>query len=94
MSDFDPISKLLLENYGGDIIQLIRGYRLEYRKEQLLDKDTTVLRRQSDVVLRVKEDGQEYIISVEIQTHKDREMNMRMLEYSALLHRKYKLPVY
>ncbi|MEW5954411.1 MAG: hypothetical protein AB1815_11950 [Bacillota bacterium] len=29
MSDFDPISKLLLENYGGDIIQLIRGYRLE-----------------------------------------------------------------
>ncbi|MEW6698056.1 MAG: hypothetical protein ACOY35_02215 [Bacillota bacterium] len=45
-------------------------------------------------MLRVKEDGQEYIISVEIQTHKDREMNMRMLEYSALLHRKYKLPVY
>lgn len=94
MSDFDPISKMLVENYGSDIIQLIRGHKLEYRKEHLLDKDITVLRRQSDVVLRVKEDDQEYIICIEIQTRKDPGMAMRMLEYVSLLHRKYGLPVY
>ena len=52
------------------------------------------MRRTSDVLIKVCEDGYEYLMLVEFQTRPDRKMGRRLLEYTAMHHRRHGKPVY
>ncbi len=52
------------------------------------------VRRTSDVLVKVHEDGYEYLMLVEFQTRPDRKMGRRLLEYTAMHHCRHGKPVY
>ncbi|TEB11297.1 hypothetical protein Psfp_03995 [Pelotomaculum sp. FP] len=94
MAEYDHLIKAIIQRYTQHIATLVRGMEItvEYVEEQ--DKEAVSLQRMTDALFKVSEDGYEYLMLVEFQTRPDREMPLRMLEYTAIHHRRYRKPVY
>ena len=52
------------------------------------------VKRENDVIFKVRESGYEYYMVMEVQVKPDREIPQRLLEYTAMQHREYKKPIY
>ena len=93
MGDYDRVIKENIEK----ILQPLLGKLLNLPiKEtfEIKDKLHQTMEREPDYLKRIKdENGKEFILHLEFQTHDDRDMVYRMAEYKALLQRKYKIPV-
>lgn len=57
-------------------------------------KDVVAVKRESDILYQVKENGYQYLMAIEMQTYPDSNMPSRILEYTAMQHRAFKKPVY
>ena len=90
--EFDLVIKALAERYPAHFVQLVRGFPVE--KVERAEKEAVALKRESDIIFSVTENGYEYLMAIEAQTRVDREMPRRLLEYTALQHREFKKPVY
>ncbi|KFI34422.1 hypothetical protein HY00_02225 [Peptococcaceae bacterium SCADC1_2_3] len=90
--EFDLVIKALAERYPAHFVQLVRGIPVE--KVERAEKEAVALKRESDILFSVKENGYEYLMVLESQTRVDREMPRRLLEYTAMQHREFKKPVY
>jgi len=64
--------------------------------EQIEDKDkeTVAVQCTSDALVKVREDGYEYLMLVEFQARPDRKMARRLLEYTVMHHCRHEKPVY
>jgi len=58
------------------------------------DKEAVAVQRSSDVLYRIHENGYEYIMLVEFQARPDKNMPVRLLEYTAMHHRRHQRPIY
>ena len=94
MAEYDLILKALAEQYPEHFITVVRGPGAEIEKIERLEKEAVATQRTSDILLKVTESGYEYILLIEIQTRPDRNMPLRLLEYTAIHHRAYKKPIY
>ncbi|AEG14305.1 hypothetical protein Desku_0697 [Desulfofundulus kuznetsovii DSM 6115] len=92
LQEYDIIIKALVERYSSHFVQLVRGVPAD--RVERLEKEAVAVKRESDVLLYVSEDGYEYIMLIEVQIRPDREMPLRLLEYTAMQHREYRKPVY
>ena len=92
-ADYDKIFK---ENLERIILTLAQRF-FDITPEQLSeipDDIQTTIERKPDFLKRVAaKEGKDYILQIEFQSHDDDEMAYRMLEYSAMLIRKYKTDV-
>jgi predicted transposase YdaD len=94
LAEYDLILKALAEQYPEHFVTVVRGPGAEIEKIERLEKEAVATQRTSDILLKVTESGYEYILLIEIQTRPDRNMPLRLLEYTAMHHRAYKKPVY
>ena len=90
--EFDLVIKALAERYPEHFVQLVRGVPAD--KVERLEKEAVAVKRESDILFKVTENGYEYLMALEAQTYVDRDMPRRLLEYTALQHREFKKPVY
>ena len=90
--EYDLVLKALAERYPAHFVQLVRGVPAE--KVEREDKEAVALKRESDILFSITENGYEYLMVLESQTRVDREMPRRLLEYTAMQHREFKKPVY
>ncbi|GAB4417302.1 MAG: hypothetical protein OHK0039_27470 [Bacteroidia bacterium] len=92
--DYDKIIK---ENLAGMIPALLdKLLHVRLRTFTLLTLDIqSTLERRPDFLLLAQEEGSdaEHILQIEFQSSNDSEMALRLLEYRALLMRKYRKPV-
>lgn len=94
MAEYDHLIKAITQRYTQHIAALIRGMEVTVERVVEQDKEAISLQRMSDALFKVTEDGYEYLMLVEFQTRPEREMPLRMLEYTAIHHRRYGKPVY
>lgn len=94
MAEYDLIIKALAERYINHIVSLVRGMEVIVEQIQTTDKEAVAVQRTSDVLVKVREDGYEYLMLVEFQARPDRKMAGRLLEYTAMHHRRHEKPVY
>ncbi|TEB05673.1 putative transposase, YhgA-like [Pelotomaculum schinkii] len=94
MAEYDHLIKAITQRYTQHIAALVRGMEVMVEHVIELDKEAVSIQRMSDALFKVNEDGYEYLMLVEFQTRPDREMSMRMMEYTAIHHRRYGKPVY
>jgi len=94
LAEYDLIIKALAERYIDQIAAFIRG--ADVAIEQIVDKDkeAVAVQRISDVLVKVRENGYEYLMLVEFQARPDRKMAGRLLEYTAIHHRRHEKPIY
>ena len=90
--EYDLIIKALAEQHPEDFVELVRGFPVEsvYRAE----KEAVAVKRENDVIFKIKESGYEYYLVMEVQVRPGREIPQRLLEYTAMQHREYNKPVY
>ena len=94
MAEYDLIIKALAGRYMDKIASFIRGVEVAVEQLEDRDKEAVAVQRTSDVLVKVREDGYEYLMLVEFQARPDRKMAGRLLEYTAMHHRRYEKPVY
>lgn len=94
MAEYDLIIKALAERYMDQIASLVRGVEVSVEQIQATDKEAVAVQRTSDVLVKVREDEYEYLMLVEFQARPDRKMAGRLLEYTAMHHRRHQKPVY
>lgn len=94
MAEYDLIIKALAGRYMDKIASFIRGVEVAVEQLEDKDKEAVAVQRTSDVLVKVQEDGYEYLMLVEFQARPDRKMAGRLLEYTAIHHRRYEKPVY
>ncbi|MDD4239499.1 MAG: Rpn family recombination-promoting nuclease/putative transposase [Desulfotomaculaceae bacterium] len=94
MAEYDHFIKAITQRYTQHIATLIRGMEVRVEHMLELDKEAVSVQRMSDALFKVHEDGYEYLMLVEFQTRPDREMPLRIMEYTALHHRRYGKPIY
>ena len=94
MAEYDLIIKALTERYMSHIVSLVRGMEVATEQIKAADKEAVAVQRTSDVLVKVREDEYEYLMLVEFQARPDRKMAGRLLEYTAMHHRRHKKPVY
>lgn len=94
MAEYDLIIKALADRYMSHIAALVRGVEVQAERIEHADKEAVAVKRTSDVLVKINEDGYEYIMLVEFQARPDRKMAHRLLEYTAMHHRRYEKPVY
>ncbi|BAF58361.1 hypothetical protein PTH_0180 [Pelotomaculum thermopropionicum SI] len=94
MAEYDLIIKALAERYMDKIAAFIRGVEVSVEQIEDKDKEAVAVQRTSDALVKVREDGYEYLMLVEFQARPDRKMARRLLEYTAMHHRRYEKPVY
>ena len=90
--EFDLVIKALAERYPEHFVQLVRGIHVE--KVKRAEKEAVAVKRESDILFSITEDGYEYLMAIEAQTKVDRQIPLRLLEYTAMQHREFKKPVY
>ncbi len=92
---FDKIFK---ENIAMSFLPLMKeyfGFEPEWENlKEITESLQTTLERKPDFLRIHETEGKKYIIHLEIQTKNDAKMHLRMLEYMAMLVRKYEVPVY
>lgn len=94
MAEYDLIIKALVERYKDQIASFVRGVAVSVEQVEDKDKEAVAVQRTSDVLLKVRENGYQYLMLVEFQSRLDRKMAMRLLEYTAMHHRRHEVPVY
>lgn len=94
MAEYDHLIKAITQRYTQHIAALVRGMEVTVEHIVEQDKEAVSVQRMSDALFKVTEDGYEYLMLVEFQTRPDREMPLRIIEYTAIHHRRYKKPVY
>jgi len=92
--EFDLVIKALAEQYPTDFVKLVRDKDISAEKVYRVEKEAVVVKRESDILYQITEDGYEYLMALEIQTHPDVNISRRLLEYTAMQHREFKKPVY
>lgn len=75
--EFDLVIKALAERYPAHLVQLVRGMPVE--KVERMEKEAVAVERESDILLKVMENGYEYLMLLEVQTKAEREMPRRLL---------------
>ena len=96
MSDFDTISKYLIQHYPDDFVRFTFG-RDDIEVLDVLDTEQpTVAARRTDSLLRVRLGDKEVLVHTEFQTtdRTDPPMPRRMVGYIGRLVEQYGLPVY
>ncbi|TAG05792.1 MAG: hypothetical protein EAZ44_02925 [Cytophagia bacterium] len=93
--DYDKIFKENIEEVILPLIDKLLGIRPEKLEEIPDDLQKTIERRPDflKIVRHKKDKSKDYILHIEFQTDDEPLMVYRMLEYYALLLRKYKLPI-
>ena len=94
MAEYDLIIKALVDRYKDQIASFVRGVAVSVEQVEDKDKEAVAVQRTSDVLLKVRENGYQYLMLVEFQSRLDRKMAMRLLEYTAMHHRRHEVPVY
>ena len=94
MAEYDLIIKALAERYMNQIASFVRGVEVTVEQIEDRDKEAVAVQRTSDALVEVREDGYEYLMLVEFQARPDRKMARRLLEYTAMHHRRHEKPVY
>jgi hypothetical protein len=94
VAEYDLIIKALVERYKDQIASFVRGVAVSVEQVEDRDKEAVAVQRTSDVLLKVRENGYQYLMLVEFQSRPDRKMAMRLLEYTAMHHRRHEVPVY
>ncbi len=94
MAEYDLIIKALAGRYGQQIAAFVRGIEVSVESIQDSDKEAVAVKRSSDVLYKIHEDGYEYIMLVEFQARPDKNIPGRLLEYTAMHHRRYQKPIY
>ena len=93
MGDFDRIIKENVEALLLPLAKQLLGITIN-NPVDLPEKLQTTVEREPDFLKRVSaDDGTEFILHLEFQTHDEPKMVYRMAEYKALLQRKFELPV-
>lgn len=93
-NDYDKIFKENIENLIPFLARKVLGIDVDILIELPDDIQLTVERKPDFLKKVVPNDGSEpYLLHLEFQTALDKDMPYRMLEYYALLLRKYRLPV-
>lgn len=96
MSDFDTISKYLIQHYPDDFVRFTLG-RDDVKALDVLDTEQpTVAARRTDSLLHVRIGGKKGLVHTEFQTTDctDPPMPRRMASYIGWLVERYDLPVY
>jgi len=94
LAEYDLIIKALAERYMSQIASFIRGVEVAVEHIEDRDKEAVAVQRTSDALVKVREGGYEYLMLVEFQARPDRKMSRRLLEYTAMHHRRHEKPVY
>ena len=94
VAEYDLIIKALAERYMSHIASLVRGMEVTVEQIQSTDKEAVAVQRTSDTLVKICENGYEYLMLVEFQARPDRKMAGRLLEYTAMHHRRHEKPVY
>jgi predicted transposase YdaD len=94
VAEYDHLIKAITQRYTQHIAALVRGMEVTVEHVIEQDKEAVSIQRMSDALFKVNEDGYEYLMLVEFQTRPDREMPLRIMEYTVIHHRRYKKPVY
>lgn len=94
MAEYDLIIKALAERYINQIASFVRGIDVTVEQVEDKDKEAVAVQRTSDALVKVREEGYEYLMLVEFQARPDRKMARRLLEYTAMHHRRHEKPVY
>ncbi|MDF9409491.1 Rpn family recombination-promoting nuclease/putative transposase [Pelotomaculum isophthalicicum JI] len=94
MAEYDLIIKALAERYMDKIASFVRGVPVAVEQIEDKDKEAVAVQRTSDALVKVREDGYEYLMLVEFQARPDRKMARRLLEYTAMHHCRHEKPVY
>ena len=76
------------------IASFVRGAEVAVEQIEDKDKEAIAVQRASDKLVKVCENGYEYLMLVEFQTRPDRKMARRLLEYTTMHHCRYEKPVY
>lgn len=93
-NEYDKIIKENIEAVFLPVMDKLLGIRSDGSFEELPDDLQVTIERRPDFVKRVAlEDAPPYILHLEFQSTDDTSMVYRMLEYRALLTRKYRMPV-
>ncbi|MFN4146110.1 MAG: hypothetical protein ACK4GN_09835 [Runella sp.] len=92
-SKYDKVFKENIEVAISSILRFLLGITA-VTLEELPDDIQHTKERKPDVLKKIKDDkGNVFILQIEFQVADDAEMVYRMLEYKAMLLRKYKIPV-
>ncbi len=59
------IIKALAERYIGNIVSLVRGMDVAVEQIQATDKEAVAVQRTNDVLVKVRENGYDYMMLVE-----------------------------
>jgi len=94
LAEYDLIIKALAERYMDKIASFVRGVPVSVEQIEDKDKEAVAVQRTSDALVKVRENGYEYLMLVEFQSRPDRKMAGRLLEYTAMHHRRHERPVY
>ena len=94
MAEYDLIIKALAERYMDKIASFVRGVPVSVEQIEDKDKEAVAVQRTSDALVKVRENGYEYLMLLEFQARPDRKMASRLLEYTAMHHRRHGKPVY
>ncbi len=94
MAEYDLIIKALTERYMSHIAALVRGVEVQAERIEPVDKEAVAVQRTSDALVKIRENGYEYLMLVEFQARPDRKMAGRLLEYTAMHHCRHDKPVY
>ena len=94
MAEYDLIIKALADSYMEQIASFVRGAEVAVEQIEDKDKEAIAVQRASDKLVKVCENGYEYLMLVEFQTRPDRKMARRLLEYTTMHHCRYEKPVY
>ena len=94
LAEYDLIIKVLADSYMEQIASFVRGVEVAVEQIEDKDKEAIAVQRASDKLVKVCENGYEYLMLVEFQTRPDRKMARRLLEYTTMHHCRYEKPVY
>jgi len=92
--EFDLVIKALAEQYPADFVKLVREKDIPAEKVCRVEKEVVAVKRESDILYQITEEGYDYLMALEIQTHPDINISRRLLEYTVMQHRKFNKPVY
>ncbi|OPY61666.1 MAG: hypothetical protein A4E56_01901 [Pelotomaculum sp. PtaU1.Bin065] len=94
MAEYDLIIKAMADRYMDKIASFVRGVPVATEQIENKDKEAVAVQRTSDILVKVREDGDEYLMLVEFQARPDRKMARRLLEYTVMHHCRHEKPVY
>ena len=96
MAQYDEIVKHLMERFADAFAQLAFNTTDVEVIAKLDSEQQTIKVHRNDMTFKVRRDGEEAILHIEVQTDdsRDKPMPLRVLEYASVLILSYEMPVY